>query len=157
MYPRIVRQIAPIGETALSSAVEASGCCQSIWEFIWWKIRPAARVEAAPGADLRPPYGDVVRAHVGLQRLRNAHAAVGLLIVLQDRNPCAPYRQGAAVQRVQEFSLAPSLGTIADIRPPCLKSFKVRARRNLAEQILTGQPDFNVISLGRGESYIGRA
>jgi hypothetical protein len=38
MYPRIVRQIAPMGETALSGVVEAvSGCCQSIWEFMGYQ------------------------------------------------------------------------------------------------------------------------
>jgi hypothetical protein len=38
MYPRIVRQIAPMGETTLSTAVEASGCCQCIWEFMGYQI-----------------------------------------------------------------------------------------------------------------------
>src|SRR6267378_6977873 len=106
MYPRIVRQIAPMGETALSSAGEAvSGCCQCIWEFMRWQIRPAARVWAATGAGscapcLRRNLGrslggnsgrDAVGAHIRLQRLRKAHAAVGLLIVFQDGNPCTTY------------------------------------------------------------------
>src|SRR6266851_874649 len=141
MYPRIVRQIAPIGETALSSAVEAvSDRCQCIWEFMGWQIEPAARDWAATGAGSCAPClrrslcqslcrnsgRDTVGAHVRLQRLRNAHAAVGLLIVLQNRNPSTSYRQRAAIQRVQEFSLAFALGTIPDIRPPCLKGLEVR-------------------------------
>src|ERR1700674_1624782 len=164
MYPRIVRQIAPIGETALSSAVEAvSERCQCIWEFMGWQIGPAAPVHAATGPGSCAPClrrslcrslcGNdgryAVGAHIRLQRLRNAHAAVGLLIVLQNRNPSTSYRQCAAIQRVQKFSLALSLGTVADIRPPCLKSFAVRAGRNFAEKILSRQPDFDVISLGR--------
>src|SRR6266852_383984 len=125
MYPRIVRQIAPIGETALSSAVEAvSDRCQCIWEFMGWQIRPAARVWAATGAGSCAPClrrglcqslcgnsgRDTVGAHVRLQRLRNAHAAVGLLIVLQNGNPCTTYSQRAAVQCVQKFTLALALG-----------------------------------------------
>src|ERR1035438_4442454 len=42
MYPRIVRQIAPMGEAALPSTVEASGCCQCMLEFMGWQIEPAA-------------------------------------------------------------------------------------------------------------------
>src|ERR1035437_11054916 len=98
MYPRIVRQIAPMGETALSSAVEAvSGCCQCIWEFMGWQIGPAARVLAATGAGSGAPCrcrnagGDAVGAHIRLQRLRNAHAAVGLLLLFQNGNPCTSY------------------------------------------------------------------
>src|SRR5258708_38445130 len=66
---------------------------------------------------------DTVGAHVRLQRLRNAHAAVGMLIVLQNGNPGTSYRQRAAIQRVKKFSLVLSLGTVADIRPPCLTRF----------------------------------
>src|ERR1700694_2744319 len=135
MYPRIVRQIAPMGERALSSAVEAvSGCCQCIWEFMRWQIRPVARVWAAIGAGSCAPClrrslrrshcgnsgRDMVGAHVRLQHFRNAHAAVGLLIVLPDGNPSTTYRQRAAVQRVQKFSLVLYLRTVADIRPPRL-------------------------------------
>src|SRR6202521_5714747 len=160
MYPRIVRQIAPMGETALSSIVEAVlGRCQCIWEFMGWQIQPAARVWAASGVSSCAPGlrrslcrslcgnsgRDTVGAHVRLQRLRNAHAAVGLLIVLQNGNPCTTDSQCAAVQCVQKFTLVLALGTIANIRPPCLKSFEVRARRNLSEKILSRQPDLNVI------------
>src|SRR4029077_3462617 len=170
MYPRIVRQIAPIGETALSSVVEAvSDRCQCIWEFMGWQIGPAARVWPATGAGSCAPClrrslcrslcgnsgRDTVGVHIRLQRLRNAHAAVGLLIILHDGNPRTPYSQCAAIQRVKKFSLVLSLGTIADIRAPCLESLEVRARRNLAEKILPRQPDFNVISLGRRESHTG--
>src|SRR5258708_4512628 len=170
MYPRIVRQIAPMGETVLSSAVEAiSDCCKCIWEFMGWQIGPAAPVWAATGAGscaaclrrslCRSLCGnsgrDMVGAHVRLQRLRNAHAAVGLLIVLQNRHPCTTTRKSAAIKRMKEFSLALALGRVANIRPPRLKSFEVRAGRNLAEKILPWQPDFNVISLGRRESHIG--
>src|SRR2546429_4260441 len=106
MYPRIVRQIAPIGETAVSSAVEAvSGRCQCIWEFMRYQMGPAVRVGAATGAGSCAPClrrslcrsvcgnsgRDTVGTHVRLQRLRNAHAAVGLLIVLQNRDPCTTY------------------------------------------------------------------
>src|SRR6202795_2460376 len=170
MYPRIVRQMPPMGETALSSAVEAvSGRCQCIWEFMRYQMEPAARVWAAIGTGSCAPClrrslcrslcgnsgRDAVGAHVRLQRLRNAHAAVGLLIVLQNGNPRTSYRQRAAIQRVKKFSLVLSLRTVADIRPPCPKSFEVRARRNLAKKILSREPDFNVISLGRRESHIG--
>src|SRR5271166_586774 len=165
MYPRIVRQIAPMGETALSNAVEASSdCCKCICEFIGWQISDYFNVETglapsrlAPSralretrqaASLRNARGNAVSPHIRLQRFRNTYAAVGLLIVLDDRNPCASNRQPAAVQRMQKLRLALALRTVANIRPPCLKALEVRTRRNLAKQILARQPDFDVISLG---------
>src|SRR5208337_4516831 len=106
MYPRIVRQIAPMGETALSGAVEAVlVCCQCIWEFMGYQYSDYSNVETglAPSslaasralretrqaASLRDTGRDKVGAHVRLQRLRNAHAAVGVLIIFHDGNPCA--------------------------------------------------------------------
>src|SRR5580658_9487964 len=54
MYPRIVRQIAPMGETLPSSTVEAvSGCCQFIWEFMGYQISCRLLATEAP-ASRRP-------------------------------------------------------------------------------------------------------
>src|SRR5260370_24936081 len=61
-----------------------------------------------------------LHAHIRLQRRRNEHAAVGLLIVFEDGQPGAPNRQPAAVEGVHEFGLLASLGPPADVRPPCL-------------------------------------
>src|SRR5271156_1155675 len=209
MYPRIVRQIAPMGETAPPSVVEASGRCQCIWEFMRYQCSiiampleppfeiplgmplatvlpsctlvplvvngfanstpnqcnvetglapsPLAPTPALPRRGNLLPGRNAIRPHIPLQRFRNAYAAVGLLIVLQDRYPSPPYRQRAAVQRMYKFRLALALRTIADIRPPRLETFKVRARRNLAKKILSRQPHFYIVSLGRGESYIAGA
>src|SRR5208337_1312118 len=174
MYPRIVRQIAPMGETALSNAAEAaSDCCKCICEFIGWQIFDYLNVETglAPSrlassralretrqaASLRNTRGNAVSPHIRLQCFRNTHAAVSLLIVLDDRNPCASYRQAAAIQCMQKLRLALALWTITNIRSPRLKAFKIRTRRNLSKQILPRQPDFDVISLGRGESDISGA
>src|SRR5208282_3939879 len=62
MYPRIVRQIAPIGETAFSSAVEAvSDCCQFIWEFTGWQLRWAPECCRCPCNAAAPP--EYARCH----------------------------------------------------------------------------------------------
>jgi len=68
---------------------------------------------------------DAINPHIALQCLWNAHAAVGLLIIFDNRNPRAANRERAAIQGVHELRLALAFWTIADIRPPRLKIFKI--------------------------------
>src|SRR5437588_8125385 len=95
-----------------------------------------------------------LRHNVGPQRLGNHNAAVSLLIVLDDRHPGPADGQAASVQSVDELSLVLAFRTVADIRPPRLIRFKIRARRNLAKQLLPRQPDFDVIRLRRRWTHI---
>src|SRR5207248_4668155 len=60
------------------------------------------------------------RSNIRLQRIGNHYTSIGLLVVLDDRNPGSSHRQAAAVQSVHEFCLILALRTIADICPPRL-------------------------------------
>src|SRR6478752_9335280 len=91
---------------------------------------------------------DAIRPHGGPQNFRQQNTAVGLLEILHDRHPGAAYGQATSVQGVYKLGLVLALGTITDIRPAGLKRLEVRAGRNLAEQCLSRQPYFDVISLG---------
>ena len=58
---------------------------------------------------------------------------------------------------MHKFGLVLAFGAVADVRPAGLIGFKIRARRNFAVQLLSRQPDFNVIGLRRGWSHIAGA
>src|SRR6516164_11777805 len=98
--------------------------------------------------------GDAFRAYVGTKNLGQQHAAVRLLIVLDNRNPGAPDGEATAIQSVHKLALARTFGTITNVGTPCLKCFEVGTGRDLAKQSLAREPHFKVIRLGRGESQI---
>src|SRR5260221_5088107 len=66
-----------------------------------------------------------LRSHVLAQRFRNHHAAVGLLIVFQNRQPRPSDGQPAAVQRVYVLALFAALRAITYVGPPRLVGLKV--------------------------------
>ena len=70
---------------------------------------------------------DPFRSNIRPQRFRNHYAAVGLLVILDDRNPGAAYGQPTAVQRVHEFGLVLTLGSIANVGAPRLIRLEIRA------------------------------
>src|SRR5208337_3632769 len=96
-----------------------------------------------------------IAANVRTQHFRDHHAAVGLLVVLDDGNPRPPNCQSAAIERVHQFRFLAAFGPVANVCPPCLEIRKVRARGNLAEETLSRQPHFDVIGLGRRETQVG--
>src|SRR5437660_1124202 len=98
--------------------------------------------------------GNPLRPNVGPQRFGDHNAAVSLLVVLDDRHPGPADGQAASVQSVDELRLVLAFRTVADIRPPRLIRFKIRARRNLAKQLLPRQPDLDIIRLRRRWTYI---
>src|SRR5689334_4770315 len=77
-----------------------------------------------------------IGAHVWTKRFRDHNAAVGLLVVFHDRHPGAPHGEGAPIQCMDELGLVLPFRTIANVRAARLECFKIRARRNLAEQLL---------------------
>ncbi len=90
-----------------------------------------------------------LRAHVWPQNLRDDHAAVGLLIILDNRHPRASDRQTAAVQRVHQLRLLRRLQGDSGYWLAAPGNPEVRARRNLAKELLPRQPNFQVVGLGR--------
>src|ERR1700723_2926518 len=67
-------------------------------------------------------------AQIRPQRFGNDDAAVGLLVIFDDRDPGASHRQAAAVQRVDVFRFLS--GSPANGRAPGLIRFEIRARGN---------------------------
>src|SRR4051794_7016126 len=75
---------------------------------------PARSAGRSARADVLVPtscLADHVYSQVRPKRLRHHHAAVGLLIVLDDRHPGAANRQAAAIQRVRVFRFLSALET----------------------------------------------
>src|SRR5579859_2069134 len=90
---------------------------------------------------------DSVCTNIRTKRFGNYYTAVGLLVILHDRNPGAAHSQSAAVQRMHEFRFILAFGTIAEVRPSRLVGLKIRARRDLAKELLSRQPHLNIIRL----------
>src|SRR6202789_3681259 len=106
---------------------------------------------------LTPLLNDGVSTHVRPQRFRHPYRPIGLLIVFQNRQPRASNSEAAAIQRMDEFGLVPSLRTEANICAPRLKALEVRAGRYLAIEPLARQPDLKVIGLGCGKAHVSSA
>src|SRR5208337_54171 len=161
MYPRIVRQMPFMGRGALGAVVVNSALCKCTSS---WLLAPGLVIPNRAGSPVRnllsrrrhrsdppsklPPRNSF-RSNVSPQRLGNYHASIGLLVVLHNRNPGAAHGQPAAVQRMQEFRLVLAFRAIADVGPPRLVRLEIRARGNLAVQLLPRQPDLKIICLRR--------
>ena len=105
-----------------------------------------------------PDYS-IESAHIGPQGLGNEDRAVGLLVVFEDREPGAAHGQAAAVERVHKLGLGlrPPARPVADVGAPRLKGVEVGAGRDFAVEILSRQPDFEVVGLGGGEAGVAGA
>src|SRR5215467_7960965 len=88
-------------------------------------------------------------SHKWAQSLRNHNAAVGLLIIFYQRYPGSADRQSASIQRVYEFVFPLALALVADVGSACLERLEIRARGNLAEQLLPRKPDLDIVGLSR--------
>src|SRR5271165_6743018 len=103
---------------------------------------------SCPTGELKLPGSDAVRANVRTQNFGDQHAAIRLLIVLDNGDPGATDGEAAAIQGVHQFALARAFRTITNVGTTGLEGFKVRARGNLAEQSLARQPHFDVVGFG---------
>jgi hypothetical protein len=80
-------------------------------------------------------------------QLRGQHdRAIGLLVVLEQRDQCSPDRGGSAVQRVQHLD-SPVGSAHARLQPSRLVVGRVRAAGELTVLALTGQPCLDVVFL----------
>ena len=93
---------------------------------------------------------------VGAQRLGHDHAAVLLLVVLEDRDQRPADGEAGAVEGVDEAGLLRVLGPAAGVHPAGLEVAAVRAARDLAIAALPGQPDLDVVGPARGEAGVAR-
>src|SRR6266704_1485451 len=105
------------------------------------------------GSTLR--FDGLERSHVRPQCGRNIDGAVGPLIVLHDRDQGPAYRKPRSVQRVHQLG-PPLLVPEARLHAPRLECLEIAARGDLAIGILTGQPDFDIVSFGGCESHVSR-
>src|ERR1044071_8344505 len=96
----------------------------------------------------------LLTAHVRPQGFGDTDGAVGLLVVLQDGEPCAADREPRPVERVDVFGLRAARAPEAYLRAPRLIRLEVRARRDFAERVLRGQPDLYVVSLRRHVAHV---
>src|SRR5262249_38317273 len=62
--------------------------------------------------------------------------------------------QARTVQRMNEAHFASTGRTVSDTGAARLEIVEVAAGRNFAVRVLTGQPDFDVVALGRREAHV---
>src|SRR6185437_13449371 len=95
--------------------------------------------------------------HVPANRLGDGDRTVGLLVVLENRDPGAPDGQAAAVDGVRQTALALAAGAEPNVGPPRLKIREVAAGADLAIRLLAWKPDLEIIGLGRTETEVAGA
>src|SRR3981189_3755583 len=100
---------------------------------------------------------DGVAVHVRHKHVGNSDGAVGLLVVFQNCEIGAANGEAAAVEGVKKLGFFGACGTIANVGAAGLEGFKVRAGGDLAVEILSGQPDLEVVSFRGGESHVAGA
>src|SRR5690349_2780348 len=93
-------------------------------------------------------------AHVGLERFGDHDRIVRLLIILEDRDQRASDGKTGAVERMDKTRILLALGPIARVHAARLEVTAVRAGRNLAEHVLTGKPDLDVVGLPGRETHV---
>src|SRR5690606_29756403 len=119
------------GATIHTSSVRVWAMPDSTWRpGAWMPSSLVIRIRWAASAMGGDP---LQAAHVGSQRLRHDHRAVGLLVVLQHGDEGAAHRQPGAVQGVDKARLLARRRTVAGLHAPGLEVAKVRATGNLAK------------------------
>ena len=91
-------------------------------------------------------------SHIGAERLRNDDAPVRLLVVFQNSEQRSAHCETRAVQGVGELYLGIfliALGAIANIGSTGLKCLDVATGGDLTEELLRGEPNFDVVGFGR--------
>src|SRR4029077_6704160 len=96
-------------------------------------------------------------AHVVTQHLRYRNAPIRLLIVFENGHQRAADGQSGSVEGMNKLcfcAFRPDCALNQNPARPRLKSFKVAAGGNLPIMVLGRKPDFDVVSLCRGEAHI---
>src|SRR5439155_981265 len=96
-------------------------------------------------------------AQVRAQHLRDHHAPVRPLVILQDGGEGATDGDAATVKRVDELGARGRRRSVADVGAAGLEVPAVRAGRDLDEPVLAGKPHFEIHLLGAGEAEVAGA
>src|SRR6185437_195487 len=96
-------------------------------------------------------------AHIGAQHIGNGDGAVVVLMVFHHGDQGAPDRKARSVEGMHEPRALAVFRTIARIHAAGLEIPAILARRDFAEAVLTGQPDFDVVSLRRRKAHVAGA
>src|SRR5216110_330085 len=99
---------------------------------------------------------DFLSPHMRAQRLRDRHRAVGVLVVLQDRDEAAGGRHGRRVQRVRNELVSADLAR-PDVQPARLVVRAVAAADHLAVGLLPREPSFDIVLLRGDGADVARA
>src|SRR5208337_1062363 len=91
------------------------------------------------------------------QNFRNKDRSVRLLVVFQNRHKSSADRKSGPVKRMNQVGAASALLPKTDIGAPCLKIFKVAARRDFPVCTLPRQPYFDIVCLGCGKTQVAGA
>src|SRR6266545_2861690 len=90
------------------------------------------------------------------QRLRNQHAAVRLLMRLDQSDEQSRQRRSAAIEDVRKTVLS-ARGLVAQAHPAGLEVLAIGATAHLQIAPLPWRPDFDVVRHGAGETHVARA
>ena len=96
-------------------------------------------------------------SHIWTQYRRDQHRPIRLLIVFEDGRERAADRQPGPIEGMDKLCFRiflPDCALISNTGPPGLKSLKVAAGGDLSIVVLERKPDFDVVSLRRGEPHI---
>jgi hypothetical protein len=91
-------------------------------------------------------------SHIGAERRRNDDAPVRLLVVFKNSEQRSAHCEARSVQGMDELCLGVlliSLCAVSDVGSASLKRLKVAAGGDFTEVLLRGEPDFDVVGLGR--------
>ena len=100
---------------------------------------------------------DCLESAEGHEGSRYADRTVGALIVLQDGDQRATDGESRAVEGVNERRLRFRVAAVANSAPSGLEIGAIRTRADLAVELLSREPHFEIIRLGSVESDIARA
>ena len=89
-----------------------------------------------------------------MEDLGDQDASVGLLVILEDRDPRAADSESAAVERVRELGLCSAGSSKTEIHPASLEIAAIGAARDLAVRLLAWQPNLDVVSLSCTETHV---
>src|SRR5262249_11839964 len=97
---------------------------------------------------------NAVDAQVGAENLGDPDGAVGLLKILDHRNPSTAHSEAGAVQRMHQVALVAASWFEADSGAACLKGLAIGTRRDFAKFVARRKPNLDVVGFCGGEAHV---